>query len=63
MLEKDRSAADSLHEARSMGDEEKRSAGADDLFDPLHALVLELLIPDREHFVDDEDFRFEERRD
>ena len=52
-----------LDEPGSVGDKNERSAVINDFLHPLHALVLKLLITDREHFVDDEDFRLKEGSD
>ena len=43
-----------------MGDEDEGSAVFDDFFHALHALELKLRVANREHFVDDQDFRLEE---
>ena len=45
-----------------MGYEEDGPAVLDDLLEPLHALVLELLVPYGEHLVHDQDLGLQERR-
>jgi hypothetical protein len=59
MLQANRSAADPPDGRRSMGDEEKCSTVVDDFLHPLHASVLKLLVANRGHLIENQDFRFE----
>ena len=52
--------ADLLNETCPVGDEDEGSAVFDDFLHALHALELKLRVANREHFVDDQDFRLEE---
>src|SRR2546425_1080314 len=54
VLEQQRAVADPLDRARIVRDEDDRAAGPLEVGDPPEALLLEGLVPDREHLVEEQ---------
>ena len=59
VVEPDREVAHVLHEEEAVGDEDDRSSLLGELADAFLAPLLERLVADREHFVDDQDVGFD----
>src|SRR5438132_1173170 len=63
LIEPDPSLAPSRHRPKIVGNEHDRLLRGAELADLGEAFVLEVLVPDREHLVDEEDVRLEVHRD
>src|SRR5262249_15681404 len=62
-VQEDRALAEALDGDGIVGHEDNRPAGLLEREDPAEALPLEGLVPHREHSVEEEDFRVQERGD